>query len=408
MTALTASSVAYAADMVEPAHGELYRAIIEDATATVHLRTYLLDRTDTTGNDPAAWAGGGWLGYETDWIGDVVKFGAVGYGSLGLWAPEDRDGTLLLKPEQRDYGVLGQAYGALKFQDQVATFYRQLVNQPEVNPQDSRMTPNTFEAVSLKGSFGMFSYFAGYLFTMKKRNEDEFLNMAEAAGIHDEDSGMWLAGIEFAPVDSFKFRTSFYTVPDVLASSYSDAVWTTPITDRTDFRLSGQFMYQGGIGDDLLMACDCDTWSGGVKADFIYGGLTLTGGYTQTSNEFSYQAPYGSWPGYTSMIVKDFDRAGEEALLAGASYDFADIGAKGLVFTALAAWDLDVAHDAPEWDEYDFTADYRFSAIEDKWAWLAPVWLRGRYAHVDIGDDDELDDYRVIVNYEVQFQGKDL
>ena len=49
------------------------------------------------GSDPAAWASGGWIGYESDWIGDVLKLGAVGYTSLPLWAPEDRVDTLLLK-----------------------------------------------------------------------------------------------------------------------------------------------------------------------------------------------------------------------------------------------------------------------------------------------------------------------
>ena len=89
-------------------------------------------------------------------------------------------------------------------------------------------------------------------------------------------------------------------VPDLLASSYTDAVWTTPVGADSKVRLSGQFMYQGGIGSDLLMNCNCDTWVGGARSDFISGGLTLTGGYTQTSDSFNWQAPYGSWPGYTS------------------------------------------------------------------------------------------------------------
>ena len=37
------------------------------------------------------------------------------------------------------YAVLGQAYGKLKLFGQEFTGYRQLINQPEVNPQDNRM-----------------------------------------------------------------------------------------------------------------------------------------------------------------------------------------------------------------------------------------------------------------------------
>lgn len=131
----SAHAPACAADVVpspEPVN-ELQRALFDDATFTVHLRSYLFDRYNDAGDDPAAWAFGGWLGYETDWLADVLKFGVVGYTSQPLWGPEDRDGTTLLKPEQEGYAVLGQAYAALKFEEQVLTFYRQLVNQPEVN-----------------------------------------------------------------------------------------------------------------------------------------------------------------------------------------------------------------------------------------------------------------------------------
>ena len=399
----------HAADLAVEQQSEFYRAMYSDATMTLHFRTYLFDRTDTGGSDPAAWAAGGWIGYESDWIGDALKFGAVGYTSLKLWGPEDRDGSKLLLPGQESYGVLGQAYAALKFEDQVMTFYRQLVNQPEVNPQDSRMTPNTFEAISLKGDLGEVSYYAGFLANMKKRDSDEFVNMAEAAGVTSEDSNMWLGGLEFNPVENLKLRASLYMVPDLLASSYSDAVWTTPIQDDLDLRLSGQFMYQGGVGSDLLMDCNCNTWVGGAKGDVIFGGFTLTGGYTQTSEEFNWQAPYGTWPGYTSMQVKDFDRAGEKAVLAGVAYDFAGLGAKGLTFSSLAAWDVGDNNGSPNWDEYDFDLQYRLSALEGDWKWLAPLSLRGRYGYVDVGSgDSNIDEFRVIVNYEVQFKGKDL
>ena len=413
VAAVLMQGAALAADVVpapEPV-SEFQRAFFDDATLTLHLRSYLLDRDNTAGSDPAAWAGGGWIGYETDWISDVMKFGLVGYTSQPLWAPDDRDGTLLLKPGQEGYGVLGQAYAALKYEEQVLTLYRHLVNQPEVNPQDSRMTPNTFEGVSLKGELGPVGYYAGMLTAMKQRNSDEFIDIANAAGVN-EDSDMFLGGLEFSPIDELKARTSLYVVPDLLASSYSDAIWTAPVAEDTNLRVSGQFMYQSGIGDELLTGPDFDAWVFGIKGDVIYRGLTLTAGYTGNGSDGNWQAPYGSWPGYTSMIVKDYNRAGEQALLLGASYDFEELGAKGLVMTALAAFDLDVDAGLPENNEYDFTADYRFSALEGDLEWLAPLWLRVRYAYVDTENSDDtsdrLDDFRVIVNYELQLHGTDL
>jgi hypothetical protein len=408
-----------AADVAPEPVSEFQRAFFDDATFTFHLRSYLLDRYDDPGPDPAAWALGGWVGYETGWLGDVLKFGAVGYTSQPLWAPEDRDGTRLLLPDQEGYSVLGQAYAALKFEEQVLTLYRQIVNQPEVNAQDSRMTPNTFEGGSLTGDIGPLTYYAGMLLTMKERDSDEFVNIAQAASDSiNEDSYLYLGGLEFSPVEDLKARTSLYVAPDLLASSYSDAVWNHAVGEDTKIRLSGQFMYQSGIGDERLANEGYDGWIGGIKGDFIYNGLTLTAGYTFASDfsgdEDSWQAPFGSWPGYTGMIVEDFNRDEEQALLVGASFDFAGVGAEGLVFTALAAFDLHVADGLQEQNEYDFTADYRFTSLSENtdWDWLSPLWLRARYALVEKdeldGETDQRDDFRIILNYELQFTGSDI
>ena len=43
---------------------------------------------------------------------------------------------------------------------------------------------------------------------MKKRNSDEFVNMADAAGVEGDDSEMWLGGLEATPLDNLKLRTS--------------------------------------------------------------------------------------------------------------------------------------------------------------------------------------------------------
>lgn len=426
MSLLQGSRASAASDALPDAGpaSELQRALVDDATFTLHLRSYLLDRYDDpdgtlSAPDPAAWALGGWLGYETGWLGGMLRFGVTGYSSQPLWGPEERDGALLLKPGQEGYSVLGQAYAALKVGEQVLTLYRQTVNQPEVNLQDNRMTPNTFEGGSLKGDAGPFSYYAGVLTTMKKRNADSFVNIAQAASDSiNGNSAMYLGGVEFSPAEALKARSSVYLVPDLLASSYSDAVWNHALTENTSLRLSTQFMFQSGVGDERLAGRGYEGWIGGIKGDVTHGGVTLTAGYTFASDyaggEDSWQAPYGSWPGYTSMIVEDFNRDEEQALLVGASLDFAELGAEGLAVTAMAAFDLHVDDDLQEQNEYDFTADYRFASLsgEPEWNWLSPLWVRARYALVEkeetSGKTDQRGDFRIIVNYELQFEGSGI
>src|SRR6185437_12869218 len=93
---------------------ELTRFLHDDAVATVHLRSFFLDRTDPRPPNNRAWAGGGWLGYESGWLFDTLQVGAVGYTTQPLWAPAGMGGTLALKHDQSGFWTLGQAYASVK------------------------------------------------------------------------------------------------------------------------------------------------------------------------------------------------------------------------------------------------------------------------------------------------------
>jgi hypothetical protein len=402
-------SSAAAAD--EP-QSEIARAFVQDAEVTAHFRTYYLDRDKPDGSKNGAWAAGGWLGYQSGWLADVFRVGVVGYTSQPMWAPDDQDGTLLLKPGQEGYSVLGQAYGSVKLWDQVFTGYRQMINQPEVNPQDNRMTPNTFEAYTLGGKLGDVEYFGGYVAKMKKRNADNFVDLAAAAGaVQGGSEAMYLLGGSYSPQKDLTLRLSAYQVPDILSSLYADGAWLSPLGGDFRLRLGAQYMTQRSTGDDNLTGSSFDTWSGGAKLDLINGGGTLSLAYNQTGSGAAYRSPYGSWAGYTSMIVRDFDRAGEKAILIGAAYDFAGLGAPGLAVNGAAVFGRD-AIDAgsrqplADENEYDFTLDYRFTS--KNWPeWLRPFWIRARAARVEDklgGTTDVTNDYRIIVNYEWVFK----
>jgi hypothetical protein len=406
----------------EPARGQgfgeaLKQGLYDDATLTFHVRSYYFDRTNPSPPNNVAWAGGGWVGYETGWFFDAVRFGVVGYTSQPLAASPQTDGTLLLAPGQYGYTALGQAYGKLKLWGQEFTGYRQLIDQPEVNPQDNRMTPNTFEAYTLGGQLGDLSYFAGYVASEKTRNETQFRNMAQVAGAPEGvNAGMGLLGFTFAPDDSFKARLSTYHVPDILTSGYADAAKLFSLTDDIDLRLSGQFMVQGSTGLHLLTGQAFSTWVGGVDVDLLWGPVTLTAIYTQTGSAAAYRTPYGTWAGYTSMIVRDFNRANEGAAMVGIKFDLAAVKLPAFALTTNVAFGngaLDAATRSAlsTNNEYDFTLDYLFANSAVDWPkWLRPLWIRGRAALLDQyqnGGIATIRDYRVILNYEWKFGGKE-
>lgn len=394
------------------------RGLFDEAELTVHLRSYYFDRAFPQPPASVAWAGGGWIGYETGWLLDVFRFGAVGYTSQPM-AAGATNGTLLLYPgENGPYGytVLGQAYGQLRFWEQQFSAYRQLINQPEVNPQDNRMTPNTFEAYLVSGGFGDFRYLAGYVDKMKPRDAVVFIDMAKAAGGPDDvKSGMWLGGLDYRPDNGPRIRLSGYSVQDILSSGYGDVAWSYSITDDIDVNLRGQFMLQGSNGTNKLTGEAFSTWVAGAGIDFSWKELTLLASYTQTASTTPYRNPYGLWPGYSNMMIRQFHRANEGAFTTGARIDFAGINLPGLAFVAnitLGNGAIDPTTRLPlSTDrEYDFTLDFLFAdSATDFPDWLRPLWIRARSAtlnRIEDGVVSTIRDFRVILNYEWKLGGK--
>src|SRR4030095_4042265 len=106
--------------------------------------------TDTlTGAEQEAWVIGGFAGLRSPWVADLIQFGAGGYVSQKLYGPAGKSGTLLLQPDQSSIYVLGEAWGALRIAGQTIAAYRQLIDRPFINPQDTREPPHTFEAYTL-------------------------------------------------------------------------------------------------------------------------------------------------------------------------------------------------------------------------------------------------------------------
>jgi hypothetical protein len=103
---------------------------MRDTDFHLHFRSYYLNRMKPDGTVNEAEAFGGWASYKSGWLLDTFAIGATFYGSAPLYAPEDRDGTLLLKPGQQGYYVPGEAWGALRYKDYaLLKGYRQKVDQ---------------------------------------------------------------------------------------------------------------------------------------------------------------------------------------------------------------------------------------------------------------------------------------
>lgn len=410
---ITLSGLTGAAAMAEAeAPHPLGKALLHDSEITVHVRSHYLNRDKRHSPDSRAWAAGGWLGYRSGWAADTLRLGLTAHTSRKLYGPADKDGAALLLAGQRSYSVLGEAYAALKFNDHVLTGGRFVVNQFEVNPQDTRMTPRSFQGVALNGQFGGIDYYLARLERMKSRNWDYFDDIASVAGAPaDVRSPLYLISLRARPTTNLNLGFASYRVSDVLASTYADLSWLTPLGADTQLRLGAQAFHQSSHGRHRLTGNDFSTWTLGLKADLIHGPLTLSAIAMKTDEGAAYRTPFGSWPGYTSRIINNFNRAGEVAWAIDAAIDFTRLGAPGLSINGSATQGREAINASTgaalsRNREYNLTADYRFTAAH--WPeWIKPLALRARLARFeqDLGSMREVTkETHLILNYTVTFK----
>lgn len=380
---------------------------LRDSTLTLQMRSHYLDRHKSVGSDSVSWAGGGWLEYRSGWAFDHFRLGLTGYASQKLYGPPDKDGAAVLATGQQSYSVLGEAFLAGRLQAQTLTAGRFLVNQHEGNPQDTRMSPRTFQGAALNGKLGQVEYFAAYLTHMKTRNSTEFVPVATVAGATGTaQEPMLFIGGHYLPDDNLNIGFSGYRIKDVLASHYLDASYLWLRTERDTLRLGGQLMQQGSTGALRLTGAAFDTYSAGLKLDWLRGPLTLSASVMQTGIGAAYRTPFGSWQGYACRIITSFNRAGEQVRAMDAAMDFAPLGVPGLAMNGSATFGRNAVNEATgtalaDNAEYDFTVDYRFS--DPGWPqWMRPLWLRARTARLEqrLGATaTAISEHHLILNY---------
>ncbi len=132
-----------------------------------------------------------------------------------------------------------------------------------------------------------------------------------------------------------------------------------------------------------------------------YRGVILNFAFSSTGNDSDIRSPFGGYPGYLSLIEKDFDRAGEDAWLLGVSYDFSFLGIDGLsAFANYARGDTPDSGKiaSPDQEEFDLTVDYHFKKGPLKGFWLR---FRSAYVNQDGPGGRDIDNFRIILNYDV-------
>ncbi len=396
------------------------RDALRDTKFEFNLRTFYFDRHQFSGAESQAWAIGGWAGLKTGYFLDHLAFGVTGYTSQRLYGPEDRDGTRLLKPQQKSYGVLGELYADVRIYDGLNLFAgRKGYDTPFINRYDVRMTPNTFEAIALMGHVeldqgsadpgkdgadpapanggAVIKYGAGYFNRIKEQNSDNFVSMSVAAGATVK-RGVYTGGAVYEK-GGFSIGAIDYYSPDIINIGYAEAKLEVPLDPGWKPKFYAQFVDQRSVGDNLLQGRSFSTHQFGLQAELPVGKALFTLAFTHAWGNADLRSPWSGYPGYTSVQVQDFNRAGESAVLLRAGYDFPWL--EGLGAYALAVFGTTPSQAGQyRQNEYDFNL---------QWAppkgVLKGLSVRVRYAvvHQYGGNVDNLTDFRAICNYVIKF-----
>lgn len=262
------------------------------------------------------------------------------------------------------------------------------------------MIPNTFEAYGVVREGASLDFLASYVSKIKRRNREDFINMGEAAGVEDSDSGTVLLGILWKPpAIGFEWGATLQHTEDIFRVVYTEANWTKTVYGL-GMRASAQYTHQKSTGLGLLGKFK--TNAKGVKLSTSYKNAVLSVSYTKTGDGARIRSPFGGRPGYTSSMLRNFDRAGEKAWRASLSYHFHAIG--------LPDWSANVMYmqgtgglsdfifdELKDNREVDYTLDYK----PDHGRWQG-LWFRVRYAHVrEDGRGEVANQLRIILNYSI-------
>ena len=183
------------------------------------------------------------------------------------------------------------------------------------------MVPNTFEALTLSGKLAdWFRYDVGYLWTIKPRDSNDFISMSRQAGVPGDGDGMILSAFAFTPIKDLLLYAANYFVVNTYNTVFTKGEYTLPLTKDLSLQTGLQFTDQRNVGDARLG--DFNTWNVGAGARLLWKGLQFGAATHFTGDGANIRADYGSWPGYLSLQVTDFDRAKEKAFGFGVKYNF--------------------------------------------------------------------------------------
>lgn len=361
------------------------------------LRLFSMTRDFERDPDQESIALGGWIrASATPFEGLSLEL--TPYTSQRLYGPDDRGGAGLLKPDQEGLTVLGEANVTLRAFDQHVRVYRQQLDTPMLNADDSRMIPITYEAAVWRWDAPV-ACEAGYVWGVKPKTATAFESMADAAGYDDARRGVVYGGAQGDVMTNLHVQLWEYYAGDLVNTVFGQVELTVPLDRDRRLVVAGQGADQRDVGDAL--AGDIRTGMFGGQLTAEQGPLSVYSAYTYTKEQADMFNPWSGYFGFTSIMEMDNNLAGEQCWLAGLALDLGSWSMPGLELSGLyaASWLPDNgSFSAPAQRETDLKLTW---SGEGAWEGLSLIARAGWVLNAQEEGGQDVEDYRFIAQADI-------
>ena len=139
--------------------------------------------------------------------------------------------------------------------------------------------------------------------------------MGEAAGVPGDKSGTQVIGARGNPTPTVNVGGIALYTEGIFTTLYSEISFEKPLRGDWAIQLAAQGARQFSNGEERLG--DFDTNFAGGRLALSHKGTVLTLARTGTGRGASIRKPFGGTPSFTSSMIFDYDRAGEQARRIG-------------------------------------------------------------------------------------------
>ncbi|KTS75214.1 porin [Pseudomonas oryzihabitans] len=420
---------------------------VEDSKATLSLRNFYYNNDNRNEASYAArnpskveeWGQGFLLNYQSGFTQGTVGFGVDAIGMLGIRLDgkghagratnSTQPGTMF--PRETDnssvdeFSSLG-ATAKMKISETEFRYGTLLPKLPIAVSNDGRLLPQTYQGAQVTSKdIKDLTLTAGQLQSAKNRNstdQDQLSIAGSNSGSTARDSNKFnFVGGDYKVTKDLTLQYYFGQLEDFYNQHFLGLTHNVKLGDGT-FKTDLRYFNSKGNGDNK----DADTQGALYGASGYYGagrtrgevdnrlysglftysiyGHTLGLGYQSTNGKsnFPYLNEAGGASTYTitDIQIANFTRSGEDTWQARYSYDFGQLGAKGLTAGVIYQRGDNIrtaAGDSMEW-ERDLTVSYVIP--EGQLKGLGFTWRNAMYrTDLPAASQRDQDENRLIVSY---------